>query len=318
MDALTNALETLELRGWIAARRALAAPWRYDFAASPDMILHLLNFDGGYLTLEGESMPLRVEDGGVLLFPFGHAHSIRDAPASPLLRVLQVAYDAQASYQGFPPPDEIGKKAVLCGAYRLDHPGAFPLLYSLPKVIYIPAEQVHAAPGFTEIVQLIAHEAATPRLGGDMMLRRLTELLFMHIIRVWVDEQTKASSGWLAGRDDHAISAALGLIHQAPERAWKVEELAAAVGLSRTVFSARFTRLVGEPAMKYLTHWRMRRAARLLKNHVEVGKIAALLGYGSEVAFRKAFTREIGMPPARYRKHGAPGEAGPAKEPIAS
>ncbi|HEX9039235.1 MAG TPA: AraC family transcriptional regulator [Ktedonobacterales bacterium] len=304
MDALTDILDTLDVRGWISARRALVSPWRYDFAASPDMILHLASFEGGYLTIEGDPAPLRIEDGAVLLFPFGHGHSICDAPGSPLRRTVQVTYDAQASYQGFPSPDEAARKAVLCGAFRLEHPGAFPLLHSLPKVIHIPAEQGHAAQGFPEIVQLIAREATTPRLGADLMLRRLTELLFIHIIRIWVERQTENATGWLAALHDESISAALGLIHRAPERGWSVEELAAAVGLSRAAFSARFTRLVGEPPIKYLTHWRMRRAARLLKNNVAVEIIAAQLGYGSEVAFRKAFTREIGAPPARYRKYG--------------
>lgn len=90
------------------------------------------------------------------------------------------------------------------------------------------------------------------------------------------------------------------------ERGWKVEELAEAVALSRSAFSSRFTHLVGEPPMKYLTHWRMHMAKRLLKKEVEMEKIAQLLGYDSEVAFRKAFKREVGTPPARYRKRGEP------------
>src|SRR5919106_822536 len=97
---------------------------------------------------------------------------------------------------------------------------------------------------------------------------------------------------------DPSISTALGLIHQSPERSWKVEELAEAVGLSRSMFSARFTQLVGEPPMKYLTLWRMHRAMRLLKHEVNTETVAELLGYESEVAFRKAFKREVGTPPA--------------------
>jgi AraC-like DNA-binding protein len=92
--------------------------------------------------------------------------------------------------------------------------------------------------------------------------------------------------------------------HQAPEQRWTVEELAEAVALSRSVFSARFTHLVGEPPITYLTRWRMSRAARLLKDNVELEKIAELLGYESSVAFHKAFKREVGMTPARYRKLG--------------
>ena len=303
MDVLGDVLDTLELKGWISSRRELVPPWRYNFAASQDMIFHLLSFGGGYLSVEGDPTPLRIEDGAVLLFPFGHAHSICDKLTSPLTQVLHVDYDPQKKYQSFPGTSEGVKRAVLCGAFHLEHPGTFPLLHSLPKVIHIPAEQGRTAQGFTEVVQLIAREAAAPRQGAEVMLRRLTELLFIQVIRIWVEQQAGISRGWLAALRDQSISTALGLIHQSPERRWKVEELAAAVGLSRAVFSARFTRLVGEPPIKYLTRWRMHRATRLLKNDVEVEKIVELLGYESEAAFRKAFKREVGMSPARYRKY---------------
>jgi len=307
MDVLTDVLDALELKGCITARRALVPPWRYNFAASQDMIFHLLSSGGGYLSFEGDpTPPMRIEGGGVLLFPFGHAHSISDELTSPLTGVSHVAYSAQSEFRAFPDTDEGSKMVVLCGAFRLEHPGAFPLLHSLPKVIHIPAEQGHIAPGFTEIVRLIAREAVAPRLGTEVMLRRLTELLFIQVIRIWVEQQAGASRGWLAALHDQSISTALGLIHQSPERGWKVEELAEAVALSRAVFSARFTRLVGEPPITYLTRWRMHRATCLLKNNVDVEKIAELLGYESEVAFRKAFKREVGMPPARYQKLGEP------------
>ncbi len=155
------------------------------------------------------------------------------------------------------------------------------------------------APGFTEITCLIAGEAAAPRLGTDVMLRRLTELLFIHVIRIWVEQQAGASRGWFAALRDPSISTALGLIHQSPERAWKVEELAAAVALSRPVFSARFTDLVGDPPIKYLTRWRMHRATRLLKNNIEVEKIAELLGYESKWLFVKPSSER-----SAYRRPG--------------
>lgn len=307
MDVLTDVLNALELKGSITARRALVPPWRYHFAASHDMIFHLLSSGGGYLSFAGDpTPPMRVEGGGVLLFPFGQAHSICDELTSPLTGISHVTYSAQSEFRDFPDTDEGSKMVVLCGAFRLEHPGAFPLLHSLPRVIHIPAEQGSIAPGFTEIVRLIAREAATPRLGTEVMLRRLTELLFIQIIRIWVEQQVGAETGWLAALHDQSISTALGLIHQSPERGWKVEELAEAVALSRAVFSARFTRLVGEPPITYLTRWRMHKATRLLKNNIEVEKIAKLLGYESEVAFRKAFKREVGMPPARYQKLGEP------------
>ncbi len=134
------------------------------------------------------------------------------------------------------------------------------------------------------------------------MLRRLTELLFIQVIRLWIDQQAEAAVGWVGALRDQPISAALGLIHQSPERSWTVKELADAAVLSRSAFSARFSELVGEPPMTYLTRWRMLRATHLLKNEVKMKNIADLLGYESEAAFRKAFKREIGIPPAEYRK----------------
>ena len=158
------------------------------------------------------------------------------------------------------------------------------------------------AHGFADIVHFIARESASLRPGAEVMLRRLTEMLFIQVIRVWIAQQAQANRGWLGALSDQPIGTALGLIHQSPQRKWKVEELADAVALSRSAFSTRFTALVGEPPLRYLTRWRMHMATRLLKNDVQMGKIAQQLGYDSEVAFRKAFKREVGIPPARYRK----------------
>jgi transcriptional regulator GlxA family with amidase domain len=153
-------------------------------------------------------------------------------------------------------------------------------------------------------MSLIASEAASPQVGSDAALRRLCELLFLQVIRIWIDQQAGASGGWLAALRDQSISTALSLMHQSPDHSWKVEELADAVALSRSAFFSRFTHLVGEPPLKYLTRWRMSRARHLLKQGIAMEQIAEHLGYTSEVAFRKAFKRETGMPPAEYRKLG--------------
>ena len=304
MDVLTDVLHALELKGWLHSRMEMALPWRFDFLASQDSIFHLLCVGRGYLRVEGEPTPLQVEEGDVLVFPFGHAHSIGDELSSPLTRTVQLAYDASREYQIFPFEGEGQKMVMLCGAFHFESPGDYPLLQCLPKVIHIPGEQGRMAQGFSEIVRFIARESASRQVGTEVVLRRLTELLFIQVIRVWIDQQAEASTGWVAALRDQPISTALGLIHQSPERGWKVEELAEAVALSRSAFSARFTQLVGEPPIKYLTRWRMHRATRLLKNDVKVETIAKLLGYESDVAFRQAFKREVGIPPARYRKLG--------------
>lgn len=304
MDVLTDVLNALDLKGWLSSRTEVAPPWRFEFAASRDSTFHILNFGGGYLSVEGEPAPLRVEDGDVIVFPFGHAHALCDELASPLTKAAPLDYDAHHEYEVFPFEGEGTTTVLLCGAFHFEHPNDHPLLQSLPKVIHIPGEQGRMAQGFADIVRFIARESASLQPGAEVMLRRLTEMLFIQVVRVWIDQQAEDSGGWLAALRDQPISIALGLIHQSPERGWKVEELADAVALSRSAFSSRFTHLVGEPPMKYLTRWRMHMATHLLKNEVQMGKIAQQLGYDSEVAFRKAFKREVGIPPARYRKLG--------------
>ncbi len=303
MDVLTDVLNALELKGWLSSHTEVASPWRVDFAPSQDSTFHIFNFGGGYLLVEGDPTPLRVEDGDVVVFPHGHAHTICDELASPLTQgAVHLDYDAHGKYEIFPFEGEGPKTALFCGAFQFENPGAHPLLQSLPNVLHIPGEQGRMVQGFANIVSLIAYEATSQQAGAMAMLRHLTEMLFIQAIRIWTEQQDETNGGWLAALRDQPISTALGLIHQFPERGWKVEELADAVALSRSAFSSRFTHLVGEPPMKYLTRWRMHMATHLLKNEVETEMIAQQLGYASEVAFRKAFRREVGIPPARYRK----------------
>lgn len=302
MDVLTDVLNTLELKGWLSSRRELIPPWRYDFAPSKDSMFHVLSYGGAYLQVEGDSEPIWVEDGDVLLFPTGHPHSLYDDPASAQTRLVRLDYNPQRGYQLVESGGEGSRPLMLCGAFHFAYPHNFPLLQRLPKLIHIRGSQEQQS--FVDIMRLLIRESASQQHGAEVMQRRLTELLFIQVIRLWIDQQAESSGGWVGALRDQPISVALGLIHQSPERQWTVKELAAAAALSRSAFSARFTELVGEPPMTYLTRWRMLRATRLLKNEVRMDTIAEMLGYESEAAFRKAFKREIGIPPAQYRKLG--------------
>lgn len=302
MDVLTDVLNRLELQGWLSSRRELIPPWRYDFAASKDSLFHVLSFGGAYLQVDGEAEPIRVEDGDVVLFPTGHPHSLYDDPASPQTRLVRLDYNPQRGFQLVEGDGEAPKSLMLCGAFHFEYPHNFPLLRRLPKLIHIRGAQGQMEQDFADIMRLMLRESASQRPGAEVMQRRLTELLFIQVIRLWIGQQ--ASVGWVGALRDQPISTALGLIHQSPERQWTVKELAEAAALSRSAFSARFTELVGEPPMTYLTRWRMLRATHLLKHQIRTATIAEMLGYESEAAFRKAFKREIGIPPAQYRKSG--------------
>ncbi|MBI1280849.1 MAG: helix-turn-helix domain-containing protein [Anaerolineaceae bacterium] len=304
MDVLTDVLNTLELKGWLSSRRELQPPWRYDFAASKDSMFHVISYGGAYLQVDGESEPIRLNDGDVVLFPSGHPHSLYDDPTSPLTRLVHLDYNSQRVHHLDHCDGGGPKLLMLCGAFHFEYPHNFPLLDRLPALIHISGEQGRMEPGLADMINIIARESASREIGSEVILRRLTELLFIQVIRLWITQQAKASVGWVGALRDQSISAALGLIHQSPEHRWTVQELAEATSLSRSAFSARFSELVGEPPMTYLTRWRMLRATRMLKNKVGMETIAHQLGYESEAAFRKAFKREIGIPPAQYRRSG--------------
>lgn len=304
MDVLTDVLNTLELKGWLSSRQELLPPWRYEFAASPDSTFHVLGYGDAWLQMEGEAEPIRVGNGDIVLFPGGHAHALYDDSLSPVLRVVQMDYDPQRGHQVLESEGDGARLLLLCGIFHLEPAGDFSLRHSLPRLIHIRGEEGQVEPGLADIVGLIARESASSRPGADVMLRRLTELLFIQVIRLWIDQQAEDAVGWVGALRDQPISQALGLIHESPGRKWTVNELAESVALSRSAFSSRFTELVGEPPLTYLTRWRMLRATRLLKNDVRVETIAETLGYASEAAFRKAFKREIGVPPAQYRRLG--------------
>lgn len=304
MDVLTDVFNTLELKGWLSSRRELVPPWRYDFASSKDSMFHVISYGGAFLEIAGEGEPIRLRDGDMVLFPTGHPHSLYDDPTSSLTRLVQLDYNPQRTHHIVNVEDQKPELLMLCGAFHFDYPNDFAFLHRLPKLIHIPGAQGCLEQDFADILRIIARESASLKPGSEVMLRRLTELLFIQVIRLWIDQQTSASVGWLGALRDQPISTALGLIHESPARKWTVKELAEAAALSRSAFSARFTELVGEPPLTYLTRWRMLRATRLLKNEVSIETIAEMLGYESEAAFRKAFKREIGMPPAQYRKVG--------------
>jgi AraC-like DNA-binding protein len=153
-------------------------------------------------------------------------------------------------------------------------------------------------------LRLLMGELSRHQIGSQAATERLIEVLFVHVIRSWLATSIDSTSpSWLTGLRDAVVARALGLLHAQPERAWTINQLAAGVHVSRSTLVRRFTDLVGEPPAAYLTRWRMELAARLLRESDHpVGHISHLVGYTSEYAFSRAFTKHRGEPPGRYRK----------------
>ena len=154
-----------------------------------------------------------------------------------------------------------------------------------------------------QFTQLAVAEATDKRSGGEGVLARLSELMFVEAVRRHLDSMPNEQTGWLAGLRDRFVGRALTLLHGKPAHSWTVEELAREVGLSRSSFAERFMHLVGQPPMQYLTAWRMQIAVRMLSDGVEsVAKVAEDVGYESEAAFNRTFKKLVGTPPATWRR----------------
>jgi AraC-like DNA-binding protein len=192
---------------------------------------------------------------------------------------------------------------MMCGAVRFDHPAARNLLALLPEVIFLDAAGAPDVISMQGTLALIAAETRHLRPGGEAVITRLADVLIIQAIRLWIETDPRAQTGWLGALRDPQIGRALALIHGDPGRAWTVGALADEVAMSRSAFAARFTQLVGEPVMEYLTRWRMRVAVNALQDEqATVGELAYRLGYQSEAAFARAFKRVIGVAPGAVKR----------------
>ena len=195
---------------------------------------------------------------------------------------------------------------LVCGAVRFDHPAARSLIALLPSTIHLAEPDRSGAEWLPATLRMMAAEAAELRPGGETVLTRLADVLVIQAIRAWLAADPGGRTGWLGALRDRQIGRALALVHREPARDWTVAALAAECAMSRSAFAARFTELVGEPAMQYVTRWRMQTALHELSSgDSTVAELAGRLGYRSEAAFSRAFKRVFGIAPGAARQAGA-------------
>jgi AraC-like DNA-binding protein len=299
VDVLSDAIRVMRTGHPHASRTRLAAPWGIRFPAQEGAGFHAVLHGAGFV-IPGLGPPVAVAAGDVVFLPHGLVHAIADTPTTPLVEFGRAVAGAGAG----------PRTEMLCGAYRLDRSREHPLVAELPDVVHLQAGKHPALRG---ALDLLAAEVATAP-GTDAAKSALLDLLLVYMVRAWYDEQpAAAATGWSAALGDPAVAEALRAIHSHPERPWTVQSLAALAGLSRAPFARRFAETVGSPPLTYLTWWRMTTAARLLRESDRpLRAVAARIGYVSEFAFAKAFKREFGVAPGRYRERPRPEAVTPA------
>lgn len=315
MDALSEILRVVRLVGAIFIHARFTAPWCYQSpsalsiapilepGAERVVIFHLITEGECFVEMD-DGQTVRLNAGDAVIFPHGDAHLMTSEPGLPPAKGKRLATvlarrPRQLAYGGGG-----ARTRIVCGYLACDARLAQVLLAGLPSLVRVNVRGSNAGIWLEASVRYALNEARSPRPGGEGVLAKLAEVLFIEVLRLYMNEQSDDRTGWLAGMGDRIVGAALNALHKRPAHAWTLEELARAAGTSRSVLAERFQHLVGSSPMQYLTQWRMLLAANLLsQSNAPLARIAEDVGYQTDTAFSRAFRREYGLPPAAWRRN---------------
>ena len=300
-DPLADPLRLLKLTGVLHCRAELTAPWGMDMPRIPDcMMLHIINAGDCYLDIAGQKTR-RVNEGSLIMIPHGTAHQLRSAPDAEVTPLTDIPVEMITDRYEYMTFGGGGERTSIsyCGV-RFDPLGAQRLLQVMPLVIQVDT-QSQPDDWLQETAGFISREADARRPGSEAIITRLADIVVVQAIRAWFSS-AEGQHGWLAALRDRRISRALAAIHARPAHRWSVNTLASHVGMSRSALSARFSELVGQSVMQYVTEWRMQLAREdLIETRQTLALIAEKYGYQSEAAFSRAFKRVFHVTPGRAR-----------------
>jgi len=317
-DALSDLLRTVRLTGATFFNVAAKEPWAVE-QPPPEYILpkilpggerlisyHVVAEGRCFATILGEE-PIRLEAGEVIVITNGDPHVMSSSPG---MRATPVAPEAIAEASAGPLPIFVKYGAegapsarIVCGFLACDARPFNPLLENLPAVMTARPSQGSPGGWLTQFIQVAVLESTERRAGSESVLAKLSELMFIEVVRRHLETMPAERAGWLAGLRDPFVGRALSLMHGSPAHDWTIDELGRKVGLSRSVLAERFSDLVGMPPMQYLARWRIQIAAKILSEaSSNIASIAEEIGYESEAAFSRAFKKLVGVPPSVWRR----------------
>lgn len=281
------------------ARFELRAPWGVRFSAWQEAWLVVVGRGHCWLRWEGRKKPIRIEEGGCLIIKPGVLFSLGDAPEGKVI-----------ACQSLPTPDGYrvdyggsgAETQLLASRFSFDAVAAEPLLAPMPPLVHVPLGHAHA-----ELLQatlaLIGNESAHDGLGASVVIERLTDVLFVQVMRGLFANDCSYAPGWITALADRRVKKAIHAVHEDLVRPWTVAEMAREAGGSRSSFAAAFTAAVGTPPLEYVTSWRIYRAKMLLSSSDEsLAEIAVQVGYDSDTALSRAFKRHVGVAPGAFRR----------------
>src|SRR5262245_9152164 len=304
-DALIdNLLRSIRFRCSAYYRPELRAPWGFSIDdRGPNF--HIVSEGKCWIEVKGVAKPVQLSAGDFVVIPRSDLHVIRDSPTTQVVDFFDFLKGRCPDKLGAFNAGGAGSVArLVCGEMQSENGVTDSLLAVLPPLIHVNGRGGDVAPGLRVTVSQVFEELGSGRCGAAAVVTRLADILFIQAIRAYLDKNIDiAESGWLAALRDQQICRALVLLQDKPHQPWTVAELADRVALSRSAFAARFTQLVGEPPLRYLTRLRLNAAtARLRSGTDKLSVIADAAGYDSLPAFAKAFKRHLGVTPGEYRR----------------
>ena len=307
MDAMARLLDGPRGRDAYLLRATMASPWSVRLADEAPLGLVAVLAGSVWITTDDDP-PIEIGPGGVVVSRGPAACTIADQPTTPP-QVVILPDMRCTSPGGRDVSDEMslglrswgnsrdGSTVMLLGCYQMRSEVSQQLVGALPPTIYLPPGALD-----TPLVPMLADEIVKDAPGQSAVLDRLFDLLLVAVLRAWISREQPRHTGWYSALSDPLVGPVLHLLHDQPAHPWTIAELAARVSISRAALARRFTELVGEPPMTYLTGWRLALAAdRLLEPRATVSSVAREVGYGSAFALSAAFKRERGMSPSEHR-----------------
>jgi AraC-like DNA-binding protein len=315
MDVLSEVLKAVKLDGAVFFNGEFSAPWcvrepdagtmaTYLSARSQHVIIfHLLTEGCGHARIEGDGRPVPLVAGDIVMFPHGDAHLMGNGPpvkpVDSTKQLQQVLAEGRMLSQ-WGGGGELTK--LICGYLTCDRQLSQVFLAGLPSIVKINIRDQASGRWLEDTLRYSIEHAENSGPGSTTVVAKLSEVLFVETLRRYVAQLPREQSGWLAGVRDPEVGKTLALLHRKPAHSWTIASLATEVGISRSVLAGRFRRYLSETPIAYLTRWRLQLGAQMLKSTSNsVAQIAAEVGYESEPSFNRAFKREFGLPPARFR-----------------
>ena len=310
MDVLTDVLQSFRLRSQVYGRFEMTAPWgfRLDVSHSPHPVLFVVSRGAAWLEVDGVDGSIPLAGGDFVLLPRGNAFNLRDKGDTPVVsmeEMLKACGKAPGQCETSPVLHFGGggsAATLISGCLQFEEGGSSPIVDALPTLIHVKGDQGEPVQWLASTLQFLACEAASSMPGSEAIRSRLADILFVQAVRYHISSTGDHPAGWLRALNDPQIGKSLRLLHEKPADPWTVESLADGVAMSRSAFAEKFSSVVGEPPLSYLTRWRMQKAAKMLRQpDTTIATVARAVGYEAEASFGKAFKREMGMAPGEYR-----------------